>query len=483
MMVRMSALEDPISAPGIVLVNDDEIQRTAYALWLIHAGYTVESFGKASDAYARLAASPLPQLIITDLFMPDIDGWKFCRMLRSSEYGGLRDVPIMVASSTYSGADVADICAQLGANYFLSLPVPRDVFIAAVNSLLEDRIPADHSTALLLAGDRESSGPLEKAFLGNGYAVSLASTFEDALRAISSERFDAIIATDSIPGWRNWDFLDAAACSQDSSVLIFCTDDPDPELAVQSVQRGASAYIRAPFLPEYVVDLCRKARRERSLLRVEHLLELRTKELRRSEARFRLMCREMRHRIKNNLATVNALVGLQAEQSHGTECAAYAQMLQGRIHSIAALYDNIDYAESLDTVFLDRYLGTIIDSLSVMFGYENTGCFARHKLESIEIDSERATAIGLIATEFLTNANKYGGRSGYSPAVEVHAYKSVDYLYLDVENSLSQAPSRDRVSSSGIGLELVELLAEQISGHTACEQSETSIKFRLAAPL
>ncbi|MBF0376673.1 MAG: response regulator [Desulfamplus sp.] len=67
------------------------------------------------------------------------------------------------------------------------------------------------------------------------------------------------------------------------------TTDPKPELALDWIKRGAYAYIRKPFEPEYLIDLCTKARRERSLLLVEDLLELRTQELKASEKKYRAL--------------------------------------------------------------------------------------------------------------------------------------------------------------------------------------------------
>ena len=52
---------------------------------------------------------------------------------------------------------------------------------------------------------------------------------------------------------------------------------------------GAYGYLRQPFDPVYLVDLCARALRERTLLRVEALLEERTRALRTSEAQFRLL--------------------------------------------------------------------------------------------------------------------------------------------------------------------------------------------------
>ena len=72
-------------------------------------------------------------------------------------------------------------------------------------------------------------------------------------------------------------------------VAIMITTDPTPELALHFMRLGAYGYLRKPFDPAYLVDLCARALRERTLLRVEELLEERTRALRTSEAQFRLL--------------------------------------------------------------------------------------------------------------------------------------------------------------------------------------------------
>ena len=82
-----------------------------------------------------------------------------------------------------------------------------------------------------------------------------------------------------------------AACTRTDRpvVAIIMTTDPTPELALQVMRQGAHSYVRKPFDPAYLMDLCARALRERALLRVEELLEARTRELRASEAQFRLL--------------------------------------------------------------------------------------------------------------------------------------------------------------------------------------------------
>jgi len=60
--------------------------------------------------------------------MPGIDGWKLCRLLRSSEFRDYNKIPILIVSATYSGAYVEEISKELGADGFVSIPYNHDLF-------------------------------------------------------------------------------------------------------------------------------------------------------------------------------------------------------------------------------------------------------------------------------------------------------------------------------------------------------------------
>ena len=108
-----------------MVVNDDLTQLTLLAGLITKAGLNPRAFTGAEAAleYMTDKNNPLPALIVTDLYMPGIDGWRFCRLLRSPEYAALNHIPILVVSATYLGEEPNRIAADLGAEGFLSSPV------------------------------------------------------------------------------------------------------------------------------------------------------------------------------------------------------------------------------------------------------------------------------------------------------------------------------------------------------------------------
>ena len=119
-------MENDIDQPSeaiAVVVNDDPTQLNVLALFLRKAGLEPRAFSSAQAALVAMSACAgsadkdigrLPAIIVTDLYMPGIDGWRFCRLLRSPEYAAFNQVPILVVSATFSGAEASRIAADLG---------------------------------------------------------------------------------------------------------------------------------------------------------------------------------------------------------------------------------------------------------------------------------------------------------------------------------------------------------------------------------
>ncbi len=89
-----------------ILVIDDDVAATDSLIDILTAeGYVVDAAKNGKEALQHLRDAPLPQLIILDLFMPEMDGWEFRRaQLKDAK---LRDIPVVVmtGASVYAGID------------------------------------------------------------------------------------------------------------------------------------------------------------------------------------------------------------------------------------------------------------------------------------------------------------------------------------------------------------------------------------------
>ena len=70
--------------PGktLLVVEDNAIEREGLAAVLRQEGYSVISAANGKEALDRLNGGPIPDLLLLDMMMSEIDGWQLLKMLR-----------------------------------------------------------------------------------------------------------------------------------------------------------------------------------------------------------------------------------------------------------------------------------------------------------------------------------------------------------------------------------------------------------------
>ena len=283
----MSERREPQKRPIAVVVNDDVTQLKVLTGLLLKEDLDVRAFESAEAAMAAMDPAKPPDIIVTDLYMPSIDGWRFCHLLRSPEFGAFNHVPILIVSATFSGDEASRITSELGANAFLSMPseVPR--LIRTVRALIRREEPRHPSRALIVEDSGTLSGILSKTFTAHGYKTDTALTGAEATEKFTANTPDVVVLAYPLPDVASDALLEVFRRTNPDVVCIMMTLDPCPELELEWIKKGAAAHVRMPFDPEYLIELSARFRRERSLLRVEDFLEQRTRQLQEAEKRYR----------------------------------------------------------------------------------------------------------------------------------------------------------------------------------------------------
>ncbi len=272
-----------------VVVNDDATQRKILAGLLRQQGLEVQTFEGPEAALSAMDPGAPPDLIVTDLYMPGIDGWRFCRLLRSPEYKAFGPVPILVVSATFAGDEASRITADLGANAFLPSPIDGERFTGHVKALLSGERLRQRLRVLVVEDSKTLAEQLRRAFTNAGFEADTALTAQQAEAAFSGSAYDLAVLDFHLPDGTGAELLAGFRARRPACVCIMMTTDPDPELALDWMKHGATAYLRKPFEPGYLIELCTRARREHALLRIEDRLEERTRQLRESEEKFRAL--------------------------------------------------------------------------------------------------------------------------------------------------------------------------------------------------
>lgn len=140
-------------AKQLLVVDDDPGLLLAVSETFRAEGYEVVTARRGAEAMLRVAES-LPDLIVSDIRMPGMDGYAFARNLRASPRSRL--IPIIFLTAKDETADrIAGF--RTGVDAYVTKPFDSDELVAVVKSILQ-RVQRTHADIARMFGDQESDG-------------------------------------------------------------------------------------------------------------------------------------------------------------------------------------------------------------------------------------------------------------------------------------------------------------------------------------
>ena len=136
-----------------LVAEDDENSRILLEATLEAQGYTVDSAANGAEALQMARQTP-PDMIISDILMPEMDGFDLCRAVKKDER--LRKIPIVFYTATYIETKDEQLALSLGASRHIIKPIEMTDFLKIITEVLEeykaDKLPIPESPT---KGDHE----------------------------------------------------------------------------------------------------------------------------------------------------------------------------------------------------------------------------------------------------------------------------------------------------------------------------------------
>lgn len=161
----------------ILIVDDDENSRVFLERALLSQGYTVNSATNGVDALEK-AYQWHPDLIISDILMPKMNGFELCRRIKTDEQ--LRNIAFIFYTATFVDQQDEELAMALGASRFLVKPVEPSDFLKIIREVI-----SEYGTAEFSVPDRPLA---EMDNLCRMEETSLARKLDKKVRELDKER-------------------------------------------------------------------------------------------------------------------------------------------------------------------------------------------------------------------------------------------------------------------------------------------------------
>ena len=145
----------------ILIVDDNEPNLCLLQVLLSGNGYQVVSAANGVEALAKARQNP-PDLVVSDILMPVMDGFALCREWKKNER--LRQIPFVFYTATYTDEHDREFALSLGAERFLVKPAESKVFLQTILEVIQQvqRPPAAPTRMPIEAPQQEEVGYLKQ---------------------------------------------------------------------------------------------------------------------------------------------------------------------------------------------------------------------------------------------------------------------------------------------------------------------------------
>lgn len=116
-----------------LVIEDNENNRELISFILTYAGYEVQ-LAKNGLEGIQMTQNELPDFIILDIQLPDIDGFEVLKNLRSDKK--FENIPIIIMSSYALDGDKKRI-KDLGGNYYIEKPIIPETIMCEIENVLK----------------------------------------------------------------------------------------------------------------------------------------------------------------------------------------------------------------------------------------------------------------------------------------------------------------------------------------------------------
>ncbi len=404
-----------------ILVVDDDVNHVLLLKKRLEAsGYTTLTAHDGVDGLNQ-AVHQLPDLIITDVLLPKMNGFELVEQLKSNPQ--TNTIPVIMMSAVYvtdedmaRGFDLGAETYVAKADLALRKPLQEEALLEAAAALLQGA-PAGEAAALALRilivdDDPDTVRLITKRLQSEGYLLDIASDGAEAQKKALADAYDLILLDIKLPKIDGLTVLSNVKEKRPEISVIMMTAFGSEQVAVEALKRGADDYLIKPLdenepLPTVRHNL-EKARRRRELNKVaERLRETASPNVEEKER----LIDELRLSSITLMDQYNRLLAAEEQNRHYAEKLEQmvderTQDLQRRTRELGALHSVLSAATR--TLDLPEVLLVTLGEIEHILGTTASAAF----IVDQETNRLRLVAQHELPADFLRSVSRSPGGAG-----------------------------------------------------------------------
>lgn len=184
-----------------------------------------------------------------------------------------------------------------------------------------------------------------------------------------------------------------------------------------------------------------------------------------------MLLKEMRHRVKNDLAAVESYLSLRTDATADGEAASILRGAVAQVRGMKILFDRLYGSNRPERFSAGDYLPALVHEILAIFG-EGRGIETSVEVEDVPVGSKLLSDLGIIVNELVTNSIKHAFAQVARPRISLSLARSGGRLrVVYTDNGPGLPPSVAEPGNDGFGLGMVRALVAQHRGNISIGES------------
>jgi len=339
-------------------------------------------------------------------------------------------------------------------------------------------------TLLYIDDDEALARLVHRGLTKLGFNVIHAASGTAGLDRLQQGGIDVIALDQYMPGFDGLETLERILSIADAPPVVFVTASQDSSIAVTALKAGAADYLVKDLQGDFIPLLQVAVNGALQQAQIRKARDDAEAEVHASRDRYaalaaerEVLLREVNHRVGNSLQIIASLLHLQANSSTQEDVKVALTNAMGRVAAVAQVHRRLYTSHDLKSVLLNQYLDALLEDLR-RSAEGNRMSRLTLKAEPVEIDPDRAVAIGIIVNELVMNAVKYAYPNGAGP-IHVDLRAQDDNLVLSIADDGVGLNVKLDPRSTGMGQRIVTAMASKLEANVERDPSHAGTRIVL----